>query len=186
LAGPSSSSDNNPYGGSDKAGDGLTQKTNLYIKECVNRYSNSVMDSYRRYASWLKDIERGPTGKEGIVYGLYDINSDGQDCLDAIKKAKGINPGLPEAEASADKYAGALKEASNKSKPSILTITMKIIRTTGFSGARKRILLCWQPSEILSRRTRVSTLKSINWKIRSPKRTWKSLRTIRRKNMITP
>ncbi len=45
LARPSSSSDNNPYGGSDKAGDGLTQKTNLYIKQCVNRYSNSVMDS---------------------------------------------------------------------------------------------------------------------------------------------
>src|SRR6184192_4052492 len=97
---PSSSSDNNPYGGSDKAGDGLTQKTNLYIKQCVNRYSNSVMNSYQRYASWLKDIERGPTGKEGTVYGLYDINSDGQDCIDAIKKAKGINPELPEASAS--------------------------------------------------------------------------------------
>ena len=113
---PSSSSDNNPYGGSDKAGDGLSQKTNLYIKECVNRYSNSVMDSYQRYASWLKDIERGPTGKEGIVYGLYDINSDGQDCIDAIKKAKGINPELPEAEASADKYASALKEAIKQIK----------------------------------------------------------------------
>ncbi len=74
------------------------------------------MDSYRRYASWLKDVERGPTGKEGIVYGLYDINSDGQDCLDAIKKAKGINPELAEAEASADKYAGALKEAIKQIK----------------------------------------------------------------------
>src|SRR5207247_2065180 len=51
---PSSSSDDNPYGGSDKAGDGLSQKTNLYIKECVNRYSNSVMDSYSATLHGLK------------------------------------------------------------------------------------------------------------------------------------
>jgi len=102
------------------------------------------------------------------------------------KKAKGINPGLPEAEASADKYAGALKKRSNKSKPSILTITMKIIRTTGFSGARKRILLCWQPSEILSRRTRVFDAQVDKLEDQVAQKTWKSLRTIRRKNMITP
>src|SRR5437870_3881038 len=59
-----------------KVTDGLTEKSNLYIKDCVNKYSSSVMNSYRRYASWLKDVEQGPTGKESIVYGLYEINSD--------------------------------------------------------------------------------------------------------------
>jgi len=110
----SSGGDNNAFGGSNKSG--LMEKTNLYIKQCVNKYSNSVLDSYRRYASWLKDVEQGPTGKEGIVYGLYDINSDGQDCVDAIKKAKSMEPALPEAESAADKYAGALKEAIGQIK----------------------------------------------------------------------
>src|SRR2546429_5019984 len=70
---PSSSSDNNPYGGSDKAGDGLTQKNNLYIKECGKKYSNNVMGSYQRYASWLKKHEERPTGKEANVYWRHDI-----------------------------------------------------------------------------------------------------------------
>ena len=99
-----------------KASDSLTEKTGLYIKQCVNKYSNSVVDSYRRYASWIKDLEKGPTGREDIVYGLYEINSDGQDCLDAIKKAKSMEPELPEAEASADGYATALKEAITQIK----------------------------------------------------------------------
>lgn len=90
--------------------DGITEKTNLYITKCVNNYSNSVISSYRRYASWLRDVDQGPTGKEGTVYGLYNINSDGQDCIEAIKKAKGIEPAVADAETAADGYAAALKE----------------------------------------------------------------------------
>jgi hypothetical protein len=105
-----------PTGVSNKAGGGLKEKTNLYIKECVNKYSNSVMDSYQRYGSWLKDIDRGPTGKEGTVYGLYDVHGDGQDCMDAIKKAKAMSPQIPDAEVAADKYATALKEVIKQIK----------------------------------------------------------------------
>jgi hypothetical protein len=94
-----------------KAVDGLTEKSDLYIKQCFNRYSNSVEDSYRRYASWLKDVEQGPTGKEATVYGLTNVNGDGKDCIDGIKKAKSIDPAIPEAETAADGYATALKEA---------------------------------------------------------------------------
>lgn len=94
-----------------KTSDGLTEKTNLYIKDCINEYSNSVMDSYRRYASWLRDLEKGPTGNENVVYGLYDIHGDAQRCLDAISKAKAMGPEMPEVESSAEAYAAALKEA---------------------------------------------------------------------------
>jgi Protein of unknown function (DUF3829) len=74
------------------------------------------MDSYRRYASWIRDIDKGPTGKENIVYGLYDIRGDGHDCIEATKKAKGIEPEIPEAEASADGYATALQEVITQIK----------------------------------------------------------------------
>ncbi len=108
-------------GGSNTGGkieDGLSDKTNLYIKECVNKYSNSVMNSYRRYTSWLENVDRGPTGKESLVYGLYDINSNnnGQDCIDAIKKAKDMEPHLPEAESAADNYATALTDVVGQIK----------------------------------------------------------------------
>lgn len=99
----------NANSGPVKPTDGLSEKTNLYIKQCINKYSRSVTSSYRRYASWVSDLERGPTGKEGIVYGLYDISGDGQDCLDAIKKAKGMEPAISDAEAAADGYGVALK-----------------------------------------------------------------------------
>ena len=101
----------NTNGGQVKSTDGLTEKTGLYITQCVNKYSNSVIGSYRRYASWIKDVENGPTGKEGLVYGLYEISGDGQDCVDAIKKARSMEPAVGDAEAAADGYATALKAA---------------------------------------------------------------------------
>lgn len=99
-----------------KESDGLTEKTNLYIKQCVNNYSNRVIDSYRRYASWIRDVESGPTGKESLVYGLYDVSGDGGDCLDAIKKAKDIEPAMADVEGAADGYGVALKEVVTKIK----------------------------------------------------------------------
>src|SRR5215468_8314760 len=50
---------------------GLDEKTQLYITKCFNPYANSVMSSYERYTSWIKNVDSGPTGKESIVYGLY-------------------------------------------------------------------------------------------------------------------
>lgn len=95
---------------------GLKEKSNLYITECFNKYSSRVMSSFERYQSWLKDVEKGPTGKESIVYGLYDVNGDGSDCTAAISKAKSMEPSLPQPEALADKYSAALQEAINQIK----------------------------------------------------------------------
>ena len=99
------------------AGDeALTAKSNLYISKCVNTYSNSVMNSYQRYTSWLRDPKAGPTGKETLVYGLYEIRGDGADCAAAVDEAKNSEPDLPELEAAADKYVAALKEAASQVK----------------------------------------------------------------------
>lgn len=98
------------------ADQGLNKKTNLYISECFNKYSNSIINSYRRYQSWLKNVEQGPTGKESLVYGLYEVNGDGSDCADAISKAKDMEPSLPDVEGVSDKYIVALKEAAAQIK----------------------------------------------------------------------
>ena len=98
--------------GTDAIGDdqSLVKKSNLYITECFNKYSNRVIDSYNRYQSWVRDIEAGPTGKESLVYGLYDVSGDGNDCEKAITDAKAMDPELPDVEDAADEYAAALKD----------------------------------------------------------------------------
>jgi hypothetical protein len=89
---------------------GLNEKSNLYIGKCFNAYSNRVMDSYSRYASWIRDMKVGPTGKESIVYGLYDVNGDGSDCASAVSEAGDIEPDMPETEEIAERYSAALTE----------------------------------------------------------------------------
>jgi len=90
--------------------DTLVKKTNFYITECYNKYSNRVIESHNRYAQWVKNIEQGPTGKESIVYGLYDVNGDGADCETAIMSAKLVDPKMPSLEEAADSYIVALKD----------------------------------------------------------------------------
>jgi len=103
---PSASEDDVTPSGADS----LVKKSNLYITECYNKYSNRVVDSHNRYAMWVKDIDAGPTGRETLVYGLYDVNGDGNDCEKAVAQAKEMEPDLPDLEAASDAYVTALKD----------------------------------------------------------------------------
>jgi hypothetical protein len=73
-----------------------------------------VMSSYQRYTSWIKNVDSGPTGKESIVYGLYQIHGDGEDCSKAVGEANTMDPDLPEIEAAADEFSKVLKDAIEK------------------------------------------------------------------------
>jgi hypothetical protein len=105
--------DNSDGGGADNS---LIKKSNFYITECFNKYSNRVVDSFNRYSSWVKDMEAGPTGKEQNIYGLYDLNGDGSDCANAVASAKQLDPDLPDIEDAADKYVVSLKEVASQIK----------------------------------------------------------------------
>ncbi len=91
------------------AEESLNKKASLYITKCVNPFSNRVTDSYSRYASWIADLKAGPTGRERIVYGLYDISGDPEECDNAVGEAAELAPELTETEAIAERYAEALK-----------------------------------------------------------------------------
>lgn len=93
----------------------LRGKSNLYIKSCVNAYSDSVSSNFDDYKKWVKDLEKGPTGKETNIYDGSQISNDGQDCVDAINQAKELNPDLPDVEAHAEAYGAALKEVVARS-----------------------------------------------------------------------
>lgn len=96
--------------------DKLTEKLNAYVG-CINRLSERSFSSRSRYFSWAS--QKGPTGKERIIYGTYTIY-DTSDCRKNVEKANSMLPQEPELEAAASAYADAvskleplLKEADN-------------------------------------------------------------------------
>ena len=107
---PTAPSPDTPTRPGQKEENTLVKKTNAYISDCYNRYSNRIIDSHNRYRLWVKNVDQGPTGKESIVYGLYDVSGDGSDCEKAVASAKGLEPMMPELDEAADNYVVALKE----------------------------------------------------------------------------
>lgn len=90
-----------------EGGDQLSAKLNSYIK-CFNSLDGSARKSISRYASWVKDMKSGPTGKESIVYGLYSINgSTITECQGSFSVAGGVKPAIP-LDAAAAAYIEAL------------------------------------------------------------------------------
>ncbi len=96
----------------------MLQKLAGYI-DCINDHSNWVTKSRKRYFSWLKSPEKGPTGKEDLVYGLYALQ-DNRRCREAVERAASLAPANPTLEKAAAAYAQTLvaaefvvKEADN-------------------------------------------------------------------------
>lgn len=84
----------------------LQNKLQPYIK-CINRHSSRAMDSHARYLSWIKNPDKGPTGRERVVYGLYTLyNPD--DCQSGIELAAQTEPRLEALEAAGAGYAESL------------------------------------------------------------------------------
>lgn len=86
----------------------LIVKLNLYV-DCLNRNSDRARESLKRYGSWVKDLEKGPTGKETYPYGLYTIYGKQYYC-DKVGETDNIKPSLPVLEAKTATYVKSLDE----------------------------------------------------------------------------
>jgi hypothetical protein len=83
------------------------EKLNLYVS-CYNKLDKRAHDSIKRYASWIKDMEAGPTGREKVVYGLYPINTDDiARCQKDFEQAAGQKPDLGKLDAAGKDYMAA-------------------------------------------------------------------------------
>jgi hypothetical protein len=82
------------------------QKLNLYIG-CYNQASSDFGNSLKFYASWVGNMNIGPTGKEPAVLGLLPVKS-AQDCQKAIAQAKALPPSLPALDDAATAFAASL------------------------------------------------------------------------------
>lgn len=86
--------------------DKLGMKLQGYI-DCINGPSSRILDAADRYASWV-DIEKGVTGEERNVYGLYDHELD-TNCVEGITTANDAEPDDPEMEKVATTWVEAYK-----------------------------------------------------------------------------
>ncbi|MFZ6745617.1 YiiG family protein [Undibacterium sp. JH2W] len=58
-----------------KSAEASSSKLQDYIA-CYNKLDGDGHRSIARYRSWVKDMDKGPSGKESVVYGLYKIDVD--------------------------------------------------------------------------------------------------------------
>jgi hypothetical protein len=96
----------------DAAGAALSEDDKLGMKlsgyiDCINGPSSSVLDSASRYFQWV-DREKGLTGKERNVYGLYDHDLH-TTCVEGIAKSNDADPDDPELEKAATAWLDAYK-----------------------------------------------------------------------------
>ncbi|WP_407657927.1 MULTISPECIES: YiiG family protein [Limnobaculum] len=90
----------------------MQEKMNAYI-ECYNALDGSIHDSISRYTSWVKNFEKGPTGKESVVYGLYEIHQNSTNsCKNNITAALAIKPELKPMDEIAANYLAAAETVS--------------------------------------------------------------------------
>jgi hypothetical protein len=96
-----------PAASSADAEDALNAKLNAYV-DCFNGIDGSAHNTVERYASWVKDMKSGPTGRESVVYGLYQISGSSlTSCREGIAKAHELAPSLP-LDAAGAEYIKAL------------------------------------------------------------------------------
>ncbi len=75
---------------------------------CMNNVNHRARDSMRRYADWVEDIDKGPTGEEKRVLGLYKIDdSILRMCKEKLEKSARLATNA-ELKALADPYTKAL------------------------------------------------------------------------------
>lgn len=72
----------------------LDAKLEVYI-ECYNSLDGDGHKTIERYQSWVKDMKAGPTGKEMVVYGLYQIGTDDvTKCKGQFAEVQALKPEL--------------------------------------------------------------------------------------------
>jgi hypothetical protein len=88
----------------------LSDKMSSYI-DCFNGLNESVLRSIRRYEGWVKDMDRGPTGKETYAYGPSKLNAVRiGECQKKFERANSTLPALPKLDAAANDYIKTLVE----------------------------------------------------------------------------
>jgi Protein of unknown function (DUF3829) len=90
-----------------------SDKLNAYV-DCFNATSSNVHKSQNRYADWVKNTKTGPTGKENVVYGVFQISEyDIKKCTTLAATAAKA-PAISGLDAAAIAYGKAFDDVAPK------------------------------------------------------------------------
>lgn len=89
------------------------EKMDVYI-DCFNKLQLPVQRSLARYADWVKDFKKGPTGKESLVYGIYGITQSYiTNCQKEMKQVAVLTPLLEPIDGVAVSYIDSAAALGN-------------------------------------------------------------------------
>lgn len=126
----------------------LSMKLQPYI-QLTNSHSSRVYQSRNRYASWIKDLEAGPTCKERHIYGLHTISTPDSQ-IKEVEKVQGQEPRLPDIEEGAGKYTDALKKLYPLIKKADRYYSQKDYKEDGCAQAKEfhpQLMEAWKEFE---------------------------------------
>ncbi|EJD0704254.1 DUF3829 domain-containing protein [Salmonella enterica] len=90
-----------------------SEKMDVYI-DCFNKLQLPVQHSLARYADWVKDFKKGPTGKESLVYGIYGITESYiTNCQKEMKQVAALTPLLEPIDGVAVSYIDSAAALGN-------------------------------------------------------------------------
>ena len=131
-----SPADNKPVPEANKEAD-ASSKVQAYIK-CYNSADKRGHDTIERYASWVKDMKAGPTGKERVVYGLYEISeSTVQSCQKEIMAAVESQPALEPLDGAARNYLDAFVALADRVNEANKYYDRKNYQDDGFTKGKQ-------------------------------------------------
>ncbi len=91
----------------------IVKKMDVYI-DCFNKLQLPVQHSLARYADWVKDFKKGPTGKESTVYGIYGITESYiTNCQKEMKQVAALTPLLEPIDGVAVSYIDSAAALGN-------------------------------------------------------------------------
>jgi hypothetical protein len=97
-----------PKASAESAIDSVGGKLQGYI-ECYNQLDGRAQRSISRYASWVRDMKAGPSGNELVVYGLYEVDTEGvAKCSKVFTQVAAAKPALAKLDAAGATYISAL------------------------------------------------------------------------------
>jgi hypothetical protein len=114
----------------------LGDKLGPIIRDCLNRFDAAVGRSRGRYLQWVESEERGPTGRERNVYGLYEIGGNLAGCQTAIQTSNAAPPAIAELHAATTAYGAALTEVAAKVAEAYTYYERENYRDDGFERGR--------------------------------------------------
>ncbi len=126
-----------PVASAESAIDSVGGKLQGYI-ECYNQLDGRAQRSISRYASWVRDMKAGPSGNEQVVYGLYEVDTEGvAKCSKVFAQVAAAKPALAKLDAAGATYISALAAMESWLLRPTPTTTAKTTKTTSLPKAAR-------------------------------------------------